>query len=373
VIRLRKNVRKQRSRERESSRELVVSPVRDALLIADDLCAQGRYFEAIEFLGDTNRAGRDHRLDQRLVELRFDAFKGTEWSRERPTVPERCADLFPDARIPEIGIAELDVGKVRSAILNHGCLLVRGFASAERVELLVSDIDRALAAYDSQTDSVAVTPVAPWFVPFKGERGNLQRTFRRIDGSVLAVDSPPALYDVIATFEDAGVGRMVCDYFGERPALLGKKWTLRRVSHAAGPSDWHQDGAFMGDDIRSLNVWLALSHCGDDAPGIDIVARRLSEVVQTGTDGARMNWTVGPGLVERIASDAVVRPIFEAGDALIFDHLNLHRTAIDPGMIRDRYAIEAWFLAPSTYDAMTAPGADGGPDDPPRDQLPLVY
>lgn len=75
-------------------------------------------------------------------------------------------------------------------------------------------------------------------------------------------------------------------------------------------------------------------------------------------------------MVEEVAEGTVTRPIFEPGDALIFDHLNLHRTAIDPGMTRDRYAIEAWFLAPSTYGTMMA---DAGEQRPPRDQVPLVY
>jgi hypothetical protein len=342
-----------------------------ALERSTELCAEGEYFKAIDVLDGTNRAHRDSRLEQRLVDLRFEAFRKTDWSGAYPAIPETCEDLFPGAGIPEMTRRELSVERIRSGILNHSCVLVRGFACADRVRLLVDDIEHALTAYDEQADTAGVSPVPPWFVPFAGERGNLERTVRRMVGSVLAVDSPPALVDVIDTFEDAGVGRVVGEYFGERPALLGKKWTLRRVSHDAGQSDWHQDGAFMGGDIRSLNVWLALSHCGDDAPGLDIVARRLDRVVPTGSDGAKLKWTVGPAMVERVAQSTVTRPIFEPGDALIFDHLNLHRTAVDPGMTRDRYAIEAWFLAPSTYDTMLS--APTAPDDPPRDQLPLVY
>ena len=175
----------------------------------------------------------------------------------------------------------------------------------------------------------------------------VERKFRREVGGVLAVDSPPALFDVIETFEAAGIRRIVGEFFGEQPALLAKKWTLRRVPHDSGESGWHQDGAFMGGDIRSLNVWLSLSHCGDDAPGLDIVARRFEEIVPTGSDGAWLDWNVGPRMVERVANGSVTRPIFEAGDAMIFDHMLLHRTAVDAGMTRDRYAVEAWFLAPS--------------------------
>jgi hypothetical protein len=34
---------------------------------------------------------------------------------------------------------------------------------------------------------------------------------------------------------------------------------------------------------------------------------------------------------------------------LIFDHMFLHRTAILPGITRDRHALETWFFAPALY------------------------
>ena len=120
----------------------------------------------------------------------------------------------------------------------------------------------------------------------------------------------------------------------------------------------------MGDDIRSINVWIALTRCGhgQDAPGLDVVSRRLDRIVETGTDGARLDWTVGHGMAERVADGRLLRPVFEPGDALIFDHMYLHRTQSDGGTTRDRYAVEAWFAAPSGY---TRPRA--------RDDVPMVY
>jgi ectoine hydroxylase-related dioxygenase (phytanoyl-CoA dioxygenase family) len=167
----------------------------------------------------------------------------------------------------------------------------------------------------------------------------------------------------LEAFEEAGIGDLVSAYLGERPVLLAKKLTLRRISLAEGHGvrsdpDWHQDGAFMGRDIHSINVWVSLSHCGVDAPGLDVVARRFDDIVATGTEGANFDWSVGHGLVERIAPTAVVRPVFEPGDALLFDQMMLHRTAARPNMSKVRYAIEAWFAAPSNY---------------PADQLPIAY
>ena len=49
------------------------------------------------------------------------------------------------------------------------------------------------------------------------------------------------------------------------------------------------------------------------------------------------------------ATRQILRPIFEAGDAILFDDMNLHRTAVAPEMTHERYAIESWFFAPSHY------------------------
>ena len=45
----------------------------------------------------------------------------------------------------------------------------------------------------------------------------------------------------------------------------------------------------------------------------------------------------------------IQRPIFEPGDALLFDELFLHQTAADPSMPNNRFAIESWFFGPSHY------------------------
>jgi hypothetical protein len=346
-------------------------PPEEALARADELFDRGAMLEAIELLTAVNRERPDHRIARRLVTMRFDAFQRTEWPEVSPAMPDGVDDLFPESVIPEVARADLDVERVRSALLNHGSLIVRGLIDADGVARLTADIDRALEGYDAWFAGKGLATAAPWFEPFAHEPKKVERKFRRDVGGVLAVDSPPSLCDVIDAFDAAGIRRVVTDFFGEQPALLAKKWTLRRVPHDTGDSGWHQDGSFMGGDIRSLNVWVALSHCGDDAPGLDVVGRRLPDLVPTGTKGAWLDWNVSPLMVDEVAPGAVVRPIFEPGDALIFDHFNLHRTAADAGMTNDRYAIEAWFLAPSTYALMMA-GADVD-GAPPRDQLPMIY
>ncbi len=133
-----------------------------------------------------------------------------------------------------------------------------------------------------------------------------------------------------------------------------QKCTLRKVDPDAGHG-WHQDGAFMGD-VRALNVWLSLSRCGDESPGMDIVPRRLDHLVPSGTEGAIFEWSVSPKVAEEAAGETgIVRPIFEPGDVLLFDDLFLHSTAAEPSMKKSRMAIESWFFGASASPAEYAP------------------
>ena len=304
---------------------------------ADRLVADGHYRDAIDLLSDTNRVRRDPRTEQRLVDLRSEAFQQLEWPTERPAWPDAVPDLFPGAQIPETPAADLTVEHIRSAITHHGSLIVRGLVDEPRVQRLVHDIDQALAGYDAVTggDHGATSE---WYRRFTRD-GISDRATKRTRGAVMMVESPPAIFDLLDTFDAVGLRQILCDYFGEPPMLLARKGTLRRIEHGGDNGGWHQDGAFMGTDIRSINVWLALTHCGDTAPGLDVVARRLDHIVQTG-DGAFTAWATSPKAAEDAAAGAIVRPIFDAGDVLIFDHMNLHRTAIAPGHgagpVRDR-------------------------------------
>jgi hypothetical protein len=118
---------------------------------------------------------------------------------------------------------------------------------------------------------------------------------------------------------------------------------------------WHQDGAFMGD-VRSVNLWLSLSHCGDVAPGLDIVPRRLDHLVPTGTEGAFLKDQVSPAMAEAAAEGMpIVRPVFEPGDAVLFDELCLHQTGADPSMPSTRFAVECWFFGGSAFPGVYAP------------------
>ena len=84
--------------------------------------------------------------------------------------------------------------------------------------------------------------------------------------------------------------------------------------------------------------------------------RRLDEFVTTQTDEAVLSYQVSQRMAEEAAgATAIVRPIFEPGDALFFDELFLHQTGSDPAMPRPRFAIENWFFGASGFPREFAP------------------
>jgi hypothetical protein len=330
---------------------------------ADELEAEGRLFDAIDALTRANRLRREPDLEHRLVRVRHEAFTQIDRTSGPSSWPVIApGDDLAATRPPVASPDELTPQLLSTAIWKHGCLHVRRLVPEDRVGLLVDGIDRAIAGFDAHASGASADDTTPWFQPFtpRAEYSvGVKRTWVRDSGGVWTADSPRVLSQLVDTIDSVGLGRAINAYFGERPVLSVNKCTLRRVGLDPTNANWHQDGAFLGDGIRSVNVWLSLSHCGRDAPGLDIVPRRLDRVVETGTEGAIFPWAVGPGVVDRVSgASPVCRPSFEPGDVLLFDDLFLHRTAVDSAMNRERYAIETWFFAPSVY---------------PDGQIPLVY
>jgi hypothetical protein len=331
-----------------------------ALADADRMASASRGLDAIALLTNANRVCREQRIEERLVTLRHEAFSSL------PRRPPNRPPAEVTARQPAASLAptppdDLDVDTLRRGLAQHGCVHVRGLISPDRAHALARGIDHALEAFDACGPDPAGR-ASPWYVPFSSHstvyRVGGRRKWVRASGALWTADSPRMLFELLEVVEETGVGALVEGYLGERPALSANKCTLRRVPVDTS-TNWHQDGAFLGRDVRTLNVWLALSPSGVDAPGLDIVPRRLDQILPTGTDGALFDWSVSPAVAEEVAGvGGILRPKFSPGDALLFDHLFLHRTGVSPGMTDERWAIETWFFAPSAY---------------PEGQIPLAY
>ena len=320
---------------------------------AEKLVADNRHREAIRILQSSNLSLQSSEIENQLTQLRHNAFFAIDHGTPEGSWPQKVADLFnASAVIPEIDATEVDVAKTRSGVFNHGSLIIRNLLSKDQIELLASSVENAFNAFDNVSQS---DQTISWFSPLKTHKnmGGLDddRPWVREGGGVLAAESPRALFNLINVFETAGVIALVTEFLGERPALSVKKTTLRKTSPKTRVDfGWHQDGAFLGHGIRTLNVWVALTDCGIDSPSMDMIPRRLIKVLPTGTEGALFNWSVSPAIVEEVCESGQPQHLlFKAGDAIIFDELNLHQTSTLPGMTKDRLAIESWFFAPSCY------------------------
>jgi len=326
--------------------------------------------QTIAQLSARNRLAPDAALECQLADLRLRGFKQlppvTNVALWPPATDYRfsAAALEKHRGIPEIRADELTVNTLASGILQHGSLIVRGLLHHAQAGSLIRDIDEVMAAQARFVASKKIQDSSPWFAPpefLSQYKLGVGRKFIAETGGIWAIDSPRALFHLIDVYEQLGLRSLLTDYFGEAPCLSVRKWVLRRVAPLPAEPDWHQDGSFMGTQIRSANLWIALNRCGGDTdtPGIDLIPKRLNEIVKTGTHGAGYDWVVSPQLVnEMFRATPPVRPLFEAGDAVFFDHFNLHRTSYATNITKTRYAIECWFFARSSY---------------PEEQIPLVF
>ena len=310
----------------------------------------------IERLSEANRHDTDAATERRLLTLRHLAgIRLLDGAPPDPAHPEPAFERLPEADgLPEIAGADVTPELLRAGILRDGCLLVRGLVPREAALAFAEGIDRA---FEERERGAAGAP--GWYEEFTQHPrfGAInERPWIKEGGGVLAIDSPLLSFEMLELFEAAGVPPLVAGYLGE-PALISvQKTTLRKAEPTVGGA-WHQDGAFMGK-VRSLNLWLALSRCGDVAPGLDIVPRRLDGLAPTGTDEAVLSYQVSQSKAEAAAGDVpIIRPVFEPGDALFFDELFLHQTGSDPSMPNPRFAIENWFFGGSAFPGEFAPVA----------------
>lgn len=312
----------------------------------------------IERLSEQNRASRDPGLARQILELRhlagirlMDAHAG-----EVPSYPEPDFDRLPEGDpLPELSPQQLTPERLRAAILRDGCMLVRGLLDREWSQHFAREIQRAYDARERFEQEGGAPP--DLYDEFELHPRFDQVAIRgwiKSGGGLLAADAPRACIEMLDVFRSAGLPALVDGFLGERGIISVEKTTLRKADPSI-PGGWHQDGRFMGE-VRALNLWIALSRCGDEAPGLDFVPRRLDHFLTTATDEAVLDSQVSRRNAEEAAGDlGILRPIFDPGDALLFDDRFLHATAADPDMPNPRYAIESWFFGGSAFPGDYAP------------------
>jgi ectoine hydroxylase-related dioxygenase (phytanoyl-CoA dioxygenase family) len=335
---------------------------------AHRLQQQGDVNGALEYLFAANRNRENPSVERAIVDLLLQS-PGTDGCEVAPRLASPVTAngtlQIVGGEIPEICASEFSAAALQEAISRTGYLIVRGLFKAVDISVIKSCIDEALNARADSEDSPLLAE-NPWYYHsphFPGDhaaysRRNSAKKFTRT-GSFKVIDSPRGVFKVLELYRNYRLREVVDEFFGEASVIAARKWVFRLVEpikdYGGGiGGGWHQDGQFMGEGIRALNMWIALSHCGEgtDAPGITLIPKRISEIVEFGTRGAKLNWVVGGELVAELARDVtIVSPTFAAGDALFFDHYSLHRSGHEIGQSRNRYALESWFYAKSAHAA----------------------
>jgi hypothetical protein len=326
------------------------------LAAAERLAEQGALLEAVDLLQHGRYGSRDPQVDVRLAELRRDAFATLDRNPAASPWPPSFEDPYPgEAGLIDLPRREATPDVVGGAIRHHGCVLIRGLLDREVAGGLVDSVEAAFTGLQAANQNAPVADTSPWYVPLAShpdyppdqtdERAN-PRWFR-----VCTMDSPRAMFEVVAAFEAAGVGDIVRRYLGARPVLSASKWALRRMPKRK-VAGWHQEAnVFPKMPVRTVNVWLTLTECGDDSPSLDVVPRREQSV-----HPVEQGFMLPPDQFAAVADGAPkVSPRYEPGDAMLFDEMLLHRTNTDNSMEGVRYSIESWFFQPAGFPVELGP------------------
>lgn len=308
---------------------------------------------------------RDIAADTATLEQRIEAYRDRRPAPDaRLIVDPATEQVSREGHVPEITPAELTPQRLREEILEHGALLVRDMFPREAIEELPAIIDEVLQAMDAPRE-VKRKLVSHYYHPagnmasiMPGKEMELAslRVFNHRVGAAMCAEAPSVAEALLAFYEAHGIKSLVSGFLGEEPCLSAKKWVLRRSTLPVSDSGWHQDGAFMGTDINSINLWLPLTDCGGatGAPGMDLVPQRLYSIASA--EGASFDWSVSDSHVnQQFRAAQPVAPVFHAGDAFFFDHLYLHRTQFREDFTHPRYAIETWFFGASAFPDDHAP------------------
>jgi hypothetical protein len=322
---------------------------------ADELVAEGRYLDAIDLLSGANRVERSAAVEERLVLLRRQGWTEVRDARGRDTWPPKFDDPFDGVEgAIEITADQLSLETVGGAIQHHGCVVVRGLMPKPTADRLIDTINRALDAQRAHYEGAPLSKTTPWFAPHP----DYPVVVRSLDGSRLFLaDSPRAMFEVAEAFRETGIDSLAAEYLGDRPVMMDKKWLLWRMDRSADVFTFHQEASvFNAGPLRTLNVWVALSQCGVTSPGFQFYPCRMDQIAEPQPNEA-YRFALSPETISRLTRGVpVAAPIFDPGDAVLFDEYLLHRTKSNNRMTDVRYSLESWMFAPCGHPSRDSQG-----------------
>ncbi|MEH6582672.1 MAG: phytanoyl-CoA dioxygenase family protein [Halioglobus sp.] len=255
-----------------------------------------------------------------------------ERSREKTLTPPRATDLFADTvGLPEIQADQLNRETLAAGILHHGALLVRQLYSGEVLTRL-----QHLASTREEAD--------------------------RADNLPLGC-TPHTFFQLLNIYQQCGLLDAVREYLDDEPVIFAQRSKLRqhrakRDKYAAIP--WHQDVNFFGRKSYAVNCWAAVTPCGEDNPGLNIIPVRTEE--RQGWDGddgiAPLDYgrSMTPDELDNFrGKQPIAHPVLQPGDALLFDEMTVHQTALKRWARAEQVVTISWFFRASGFPAWGTP------------------
>lgn len=250
----------------------------------------------------------------------------------KEVVAPPATDLFlTETGLPEIAGPDLSRDKLAAALLYHGGLVVRNLYSPEQLALL--------------QDSAV-----------RDEHAN------REDNAPFGCTTD-TLVDLLSVYEACGLLEVVRAYLDDQPMLFAERTKLRHHrskvdGYAAIP--WHQDVNFFGRKSYAVNCWAAITSCGEANPGLSLVPVRNEEAHGWDDKDGLAPLTYGRGLSELelegiCQGRAIVSPVLNPGDALLFDEMTMHQTALRRWSQDSQIVTISWFFRASGFPEWGTP------------------
>jgi hypothetical protein len=197
---------------------------------------------------------------------------------------------------------------------------------------LVSRIAAAASGVFAKRDELQAAGQVPAQLPSEYERRFVALDKLGLGDALIASVLPTLVLDVAAR------------YLAKRPEPAVQTY-VRQILPVRTDTylPFHQDESIV--KRRLVNVWIPLTACGVDAPGLELVLRSAGTLLPLSPpDDARFpveRARIAPETIAaRFEPDAFWRPTFEPGDVLVFAGATAHRTFASPGMTRSRMSLE---------------------------------
>lgn len=227
-----------------------------------------------------------------------------------------------------------DTERMVMALEDSGVILVRGLIPNEIISEIRTEVVEFFNIIEQQRDS-AVT--------------NFQRTFGNLRfEDQMAYGEGKVIY-ALHYLTKSKISSTIFDYLQTSKITTPMGYDFVRKH---GPRDtksispFHQDARAVPVGTKMLTCWIPLDCCGYDAPGLELLPKKLEENIPI-TKCPLTNHSkseIDPKYVRSLNETGLWRPLFEAGDLMIFDGKTIHRTYLTDNMTKMRHSIEIRFF-----------------------------